>query len=534
MENPIQQLYRQIQVCRFSLGNIDLRIVIDEVQYAIQLEIIGMFQLPPSMIEYLKQLNEEIEATKQAFIQQNKRNILSSMENLREKLNYDYSRLMKKGSQKNVKIATQLQKIHRRIVLILKQVFKHRFLDFLEVEDSFPLRIKLLYSDIRVTLQQKIQDLQQEKKKKILCRICEQMIEVDNMQQHCEQCKERADQRKNLLKLNITLAEECSKAFEFKHKYVLEQGKRKKEELARKKKQTKKEPGVVQRSLRRANTIIVDEKSGLDKEREAANIIQAMTIIINYTEKVFANNEDNKLNVETLNELLNAEESIDDTTVQKFISQFKNQINDRRDQLMRIQQLEVQESEKIPSSQNFDERKKMFQRSSAMSQKNFKMNQQNGGSSSRILRRNDTIREEEEDGSQTPVMKQSQKNLEQSDQGDGKTEKKMIMSMLGKTRRRDSLMGMTQSQVIGSGRSQGLILKSALQRNNESDDSNKVQQERSMISSDALGSPKQSQFKNMKSSLKSSIRDSIIEACQPKSWKLGIFLEYDRQGVQFR
>ena len=49
-----------------------------------------------------------------------------------------------------------------------------------------------------------------------------------------------------------------------------------------------------------------------------------MTIIINYTEKVFANNEDNKLNVETLNELLNAEESIDDVTVQKFISQFKN------------------------------------------------------------------------------------------------------------------------------------------------------------------------------------------------------------------
>ncbi|CAD8133840.1 unnamed protein product [Paramecium octaurelia] len=456
------------------LSRKDIELIIDQIIFIVELLIAGQFGTPS--LAYLDELHKTLVTTFNSFKQDQLGYVIANMETLKKQTNQDYLKGFKKGSSRNLKIANQLQKIQKRILSVIRIVYAQLFLFWLDEhqpDQSTALKSKRVFVETKTLLQSKLKELDLEKHSKIVCRICEQLIEVEIMTAHCITCEKKAEQSKKLLQLNLQLADASQLAYKLKHDVQIKLGKlslqeQKQNRLKQKKQEEEKKP---LRSLRRTHTIHLEDKKIQQEEEEKnkskkqlALINSVMTIIVNYTEKVLnsnANNEDNKLNRITFDELTDAKCNIETDDINQeildIIDKARSCIYDRMEYFKILQNLEtqqIQESQKIKPNIEIDLKQK-YKNSNSSSFRFSKFNNSTGTSQQK-LKRNETIYEEDYDNPECQTPRVNTAN---------KKNNMMIMSLINKDKfnvtntgsaneikRRDSLtmMTMTRSQGLGS------------------------------------------------------------------------------------
>ncbi|CAK90870.1 unnamed protein product (macronuclear) [Paramecium tetraurelia] len=452
----------------------DVELIMDQINFIIELLIAGQFGTPS--LAYLNELRNTLKSTIHSFEQDQLGFVLANMETLKKLTSLDYLKGLKKGSSRNLKIANQLQKIQKRLLSVIRNVYGQQVLFWLDEhqpEQSTALRSKRILVETKTLIQSKLKGLDLEKHNKIVCRICEQLIEVEIMAAHCITCQKKAEQSKKLLQLNLQLADASQSAYKLKHDVQIKLGKLSLQEQKKNRQKLKKQEEEKKplRSLRRTHTIHLQDNK-LQQEEEEKNkakkqlafINSVMTIIVNYTEKVLnsnINNEDNKINRITFDELTEAKCNLENDQkneeVIDIIDKARSCMYDRMEYFKILQNLEsqqIQDSQKIKQKPEIDLKQK-YKNSNSSSFRVSKFNHISAPTQQKV-KKNDTIFEEEDD-----FIYSSPKNANSQN----KKQTVVIMSLINKDKynannvgsvnninRRDSLttMSMSRSQVVGN------------------------------------------------------------------------------------
>ncbi|CAD8148558.1 unnamed protein product [Paramecium octaurelia] len=151
----------------------------------------------------------------------------------------------------------------------------------------------------------------------LICRICEKKVQALEMKIHCEECQKTAEAKKRILELNLEMANLCEAAYQEKRNAQVKQA------LINKNKKVQKNTNKFRRTL----TFNSDEQ---ENEQELININNAMTIIINYADKIVnQSNDDPKQNLVILNDLSNADNYIESNEAKSIITRVHKSILDR-------------------------------------------------------------------------------------------------------------------------------------------------------------------------------------------------------------
>ncbi|CAD8048231.1 unnamed protein product [Paramecium sonneborni] len=539
---PLNYIVKQVHRLKYAIqSRKDAELIMDQINFIIELLISGQFGTPS--LTYLNELRNTLRSTINSFDQDQLGCVLANMETLKKQTSQDYLKGFKKGSSRNLKIANQLQKIQKRVLSVIRNVYAQFVLFWLDEhqpEQSTALRSKRVFVETKTLIQSKLKELDLEKHNKIVCRICEQLIEVEIMAAHCITCEKKAEQSKKLLQLNLQLADASQSAYKLKHDVQIKLGKLSLQEQKQNRQKLKKQEEEKKplRSLRRTHTIHLEDNKLLQEEEEKnkakkqlAFINQVMTTIVNYTEKVLnsnTNNEDNKLNRITFDELTEAKCNLENDEkneeVLQIIDKARSCMYDRMEYFKIIQNLEsqqIQESQKIQHKTEIDLKQK-YKNSNSSSFRVSKFNNVTTTSQSK-LKRNDTIYEEDDDFvCQTPKNTNNSKNKKNV----------MIMSLINKDKfntnnvgsfneinRRDSLttMTMSRSQVLGNNQ----IKRTFLSKNNSEEHPQQQSNPDSKIldrivnlsnSSDTLISPKSNKPSIFRRAQSPTAVDTVIES----------------------
>ncbi|CAD8043479.1 unnamed protein product [Paramecium primaurelia] len=539
---PLNYIVKQVHRLKCVIqSRIDVELLLDQINFIIELLIAGQFGTPS--LTYLNELRNTLKSTINSFDQDQLGCVLANMETLKKQTSLDYLKGFKKGSSRNLKIANQLQKIQKRVLSVIRNVcaqFVLFWLDEHQPEQSTALRSKRVFVETKTLIQSKLKELDLQKHNKIVCRICEQLIEVEIMAAHCITCERKAEQSKKLLQLNLQLSDASQLAYKLKHDVQIKLGKLSLQEQKQNRQKLKKQEEEKKplRSLRRTHTIHIEDNKIQQEEEEKnkakkqlAFINQVMTTIVNYTEKVLnsnINNEDNKLNRITFDELteakFNLENDQNNEQVLEIIDKARSCIYDRMEYFKIIQNLEsqqIQESQKLNQNIEIDLKQK-YKNSNSSSFRVSKFTNITTTTQQK-LKRNDTIYEEDDD-----FVCQTPKNLSSNN----KKKNVMIMSLINKDKfnttnvgsvndinRRDSLttMSMSRSQVLGSNQ----IKRTFLSKNNSDEQPQQQSNPGSKIldkivnlsnSSDTLISPKSNKPSIFRRAQSPTAVDSVIES----------------------
>ncbi|CAD8109445.1 unnamed protein product [Paramecium sonneborni] len=234
-------------------------------------------------------------------------------------LNQSQSKLRLQQPQKQWNMSVkQLESLIHQCVIVLNKLLMDMNYSHLKVFQLF--------------MNKQIQHLQKRKDQILkdnlsVCRICDQEINMNTMQQHSQGCLEKANIKKLLVQENLILASISEKAYQVKHDIQVKQGMKLMKEL---KNQTKK--------LLKQDDV---------KEEELGSINQALSSIYQHAEKIFnqPENEELKSNMLLVSELSMALLNITHQQSKQIIIDAQNSLKNRIEHLKKIQQIQNKETE---------------------------------------------------------------------------------------------------------------------------------------------------------------------------------------------
>ncbi|CAD8068612.1 unnamed protein product [Paramecium sonneborni] len=202
----------------------------------------------------------------------------------------------------------------------------------------------------------------------LICRICEKKVQAFEMKIHCEDCQKTAEAKKRILELNLDMANLCEAAY-----------------------QEKRNAQVKQALIKRTQTFNIDEQ---ENEQELININNAMTIIINYADKIVnQSNDDPKQNLVILNDLSNAGNYIESNEAKTIITRAHKSILDRMEHFKKQEGHHHQQYDMTLQLSKIQAMKKSFTKQNSLSFRQSKFSQVSQSPRNRVA---DPIFEQEE------------------------------------------------------------------------------------------------------------------------------------------
>ncbi|CAK61414.1 unnamed protein product (macronuclear) [Paramecium tetraurelia] len=182
----------------------------------------------------------------------------------------------------------------------------------------------------------------QKKKDQILkdnlsvCRICDQEINMNTMQQHSQGCLEKANIKRLLVQENLILASISEKAYQVKHDIQVKQGMKLQPLLSL---------NTRMKELKNQSKRVIRQDDV--KEEELGSINQALSSIYQHAEKIFnqPENEELKSNMLLVSELSIALLNISHQQSKQIIIDAQNSLKNRIEHLKKIQLIQNKETE---------------------------------------------------------------------------------------------------------------------------------------------------------------------------------------------
>ncbi|CAD8059051.1 unnamed protein product [Paramecium primaurelia] len=230
----------------------------------------------------------------------------------------------------------------------------------------------------------------------LICRICEKKVQAFEMKIHCEECQKIAEAKKRILELNLEMANLCEAAYQEKRNAQVKQALIKQDLIiVSKNKKVQKNNN----KFRRTQTFNSDEQ---ENEQELININNAMTMIINYADKIVnQSNDDPKQNLVILNDLSNAGNYIESNEAKTIITRVHKSILDRMEYFKK-QEGHHQQYDMTLQLSKIQAMKKSFAKQNSLSFRQSKFSQVSQSPRNRVA--DPIIEQEEGERSNQPII----------------------------------------------------------------------------------------------------------------------------------